>query len=155
MRSRPGYTLVELLIYISIVSIALIVFMNFMTDVSRNAARDRVTKDVSQNARLILDNITRDVRNATNLTGTTATVLKLNSDAVEYSRDVTNNTVTVKNASGTQAITSNTVKVTALTFTLPASSNELSVLVTVQSSNITIPAATLTTTIIPRQTLYQ
>lgn len=148
MKSRPGYTLIELLIYISIVSIALIVFMNFMTDVSRNAARFRVAKDVSQNARIVMDSITRDVRNASSVTVPNSNTLSLQvgGNPVQYA--LSGNAV-MYNAT---PLTSSNLS-SALTFAVQ--NNEVSVHLVVSSTNSGTPSTTtLDTVVIPRQQLY-
>ena len=65
---RPGFTIAEMLIYISIVSIALVVFMNFLIDINRASERSRVAKEVDQNGRTVINRIVQDVRTANSIT---------------------------------------------------------------------------------------
>jgi len=63
-KNNKGFTLIELLIYMSISTIIVAVLTSFIVDVSRNAAKTKITKEVQQNARILLSRMTQEIRNA-------------------------------------------------------------------------------------------
>lgn len=150
---RPGYTIAELLIYISIVSIVFVVFTQFMTDATRVTQRTRVAKEVNQNARQVMARIVHDVRGANDV-AVTGTALQLNGGTIQY--DTNGTAVLYTDATGTHPITTPTVNVTGLTF-VPHPQG-VTVTLTVQG-RIGIPGAAeqqlqLTDTIAAHRLLY-
>lgn len=61
---QKGFTMIELLIYMSIVTIALVVMTGFMADVTKSAAREKTTQGIQQNASLVIARLTQDIRAA-------------------------------------------------------------------------------------------
>lgn len=169
MKSLPdnteGFTLIELIIYISIVTVALLVFTNFMADVTHNASKAKVTKEVQQNARLIMTKITQEIRagssiNEAELVNGTLIITK-GSSTITFDRDGDNITYD-DSADGlpVQILTNEYVKVTDLTF---AKSGEdgISVHLTIQQKRNDTAAAgherdriSLSSTVVPRSALY-
>lgn len=62
--NQSGMTMIELMIYMSMVTIALVVMTSFIVDVSTNAAKTKTVKEVQQNARMIVSRISQDIRTA-------------------------------------------------------------------------------------------
>lgn len=125
-KNQKGFSLIELIIYMSIVAIATVVFTNFLVDVTRNAAKSRVTKDVQQNARLAMQWMTREIRRASSIMPSGST-LTLNSGTF------TVNASNQLDYSGTP-ITSADVRVTTLTFT-PIGTSGVGIVLTVEQGN--------------------
>lgn len=59
-----GFSLIELIVYITIVSILAFVFVSFTIDLVGNSQRSRVKQDVQQNARHALDRMLQEIRSA-------------------------------------------------------------------------------------------
>lgn len=152
-KSGAGFTLTEMLVYIGIVGIVLVVFMNFMIDVSHATSRSRVAKEVSQNGRTVIDRIVQDVRTATSITVVSANSLRVTGTSVnEYT--LSSGRITV-NGSGHE-LTSPSVNVTGLSFT--AAGNGVTINLVLEGRAGT-PAdqqkhLTLTSTVEPHKLLY-
>ncbi|MFA6588211.1 MAG: hypothetical protein WCT08_04020 [Patescibacteria group bacterium] len=67
MKSGAGFTLIELVIYLSITMVSIFVFTNFVAEVIKNSARADAKIEIQQNARLISSLLTREVRNASSI----------------------------------------------------------------------------------------
>lgn len=163
-QSNPeGFTLIELMVYLSISTIAILVFTNFMADVTQNAAKSKVTKEVQQNARLILTKITQEIRTSQ---GIDMGQSVLNSDDGKLviiraggstTFDLVSGDVTIDTGAGSEVLTSNHVKVTELHFT--ETQNAISVDITVEQKRDTDrtherDSITLSSTVVPRSTIY-
>lgn len=59
-----GFTLIETVIYIAIISVFLVSVIQFSTNVIRTGEKARVMNEVQQNARFALERITREIRSA-------------------------------------------------------------------------------------------
>ncbi len=170
--SRPsqGFTLVELLIYISITSIALLTLTGFMVDISKSAIRARVAKEVQQNARLVLSRVTEVVRTANTIDAVnsvfdpsppgscTATSGKL---VVQYSTppsaatfDWLADAVRYNDGTGPIALTNNAVKVTQWCFHQVGGAINVEIEVTPAAGTFTAQRQHFTTTVVPRPSLY-
>lgn len=160
---RRGFTIIELLIYMGLTTAAVLMFMNFMIDVSRVSARSRVAKEVDQQARYVMGRITQDIRGATavSLSGSTLTLTKPNGagyDTVAYSLSGTEAQYKL-NATAPTSLTAASVRVTALTFTPPTPPSLLwKINMTVESPANVPPSAqkklTLENSIQPHKSLY-
>ncbi len=160
-KNESGFTLIELLIYMSLVSVTLLVLMNFVTDVTKSAAKTKITREIQQNARLVLSRITQDVRTAqtiptfsngntaitfTNSAGQTELIC-LEAGEVRY-------IVGGGTCATAQSLTTNKVNVTQLDFS--NSANAVTINLTVGKNNQldTINPLTLSSTVVPRRQLY-
>lgn len=152
---RPGFTLMELLVYISIVSIALVVFINYMVSVTQVAGRSKVASAIDQNARYAISRMTQDIRGAANAVVAGA-VLQLSNDTTEYT--TSGLAVTINHGGAPIAITDDTVKVSSLIFTQPAAGAPVTITLTITGRDGTPPSAqktlTLASTVEPHQLLY-
>jgi type II secretory pathway pseudopilin PulG len=150
---RPkGFTLVELLVYIGVSTIALLVFVTFMVDVSRSAARARTAQELHQNAQFVLDRLNREVRSATNIDPSSdagSLVLSTVGGPETFTLDV-NNAVTLNG----EPLTSNNVKVTALQFSYAAPTVTVQLHAEENTSAASPQAIDLQTTLVPRQAVY-
>ena len=68
LKQNKGFILLEKLLYITFVSIALIVLTMFLVDVVRNSTTAINAKEVQQNNRLILSRITQEIKTAKQIT---------------------------------------------------------------------------------------
>lgn len=66
-KTVSGFTMIELLIYVTFISIMATVFVNFALDIAGSAQKARVRQEVQQNARLAMDRMLQEVRAAEGL----------------------------------------------------------------------------------------
>lgn len=78
--SDQGFTLVELLVTISIFAILSAAIMTTVLSISRSTEVAKVTTDINQEARLALDRMSRELRQASELRAATATSLDFGVD---------------------------------------------------------------------------
>lgn len=87
MRKYSGTTLIELLLYIGIVSIFLLALSSAWWMLSSAKNKNQVIEDVNQQSQAIIHLLNKEVRGATSLTspvnGTTASALSLDSGATQ------------------------------------------------------------------------
>lgn len=154
-----GFTLIELLIYMGISTIIVVVLTSFMVDVLKNATKTKITKEVQQNARILLTRITQEIRNAKAITIQTPqrinlidpldniiTICLANDNAVHYLKGVGDCTNT-----DTNILSSAQVTVTQLNFSKIANSNTIIVGLKVEEKNT---ETTLSSAFVPRITVY-
>ncbi|MDO8560264.1 MAG: type II secretion system protein [bacterium] len=142
-RSPGGYTLVELLVYVGIATIAIVVFTSFMVDVSKQAAYARIRQEVHHTGRVLLTRMISDIRNAQSVTITSPKELHLVTPSGSAIRYVWNDDPAILQAefddgsgSGTVPLTSSAVRVTLLDFQYrSADTNEISVHLRVAQGN--------------------
>ena len=166
MPTRPsGFTIIELMVYISIVTVAITVFSAFMLDVTKNASRSKTIKEVQQNAQFIMNRITNDIRHAQAVTipalgasGADLTLTMSPTLTATYHFDNAASTVTYQQNSGTaMAISNNQVRVTNLSFSNTGSA--ITVTLAMAQGLATAPVAgqyntTLTSTAVVHSSLY-
>lgn len=127
LRRARGFTLIELVVYISIVSGVLLIAVVLSIDLLRGRAKSTALEVVNQNGRLVLERITTVVRNA-NLVNAVDSVfgtspgrlsLQMPDGAVNPTVfDVSGATLRVAEGTGTPVpLTSPDVEVTSLIFT--------------------------------------
>lgn len=155
---QRGFTLMELIIYLGIASIALLVFYGFAADVMRSAVRAKAASDVQENARVVMSRITGDVRNATAVPSAAGGQLSvtiggaqrcyfLDSGKVKYDDDC------ISHASP-EDLTDDSVSITALSFDASLAP-QIGIGITVEPHIATsADPVTLSTTIVPRSSLY-
>ena len=163
IKNQEGFSLVELLVYISITTVTLLILTSFVIDVTKNAARTKITKEVQQNARLLISKITQEVRTATNIDGTNSvfdsdhgklTLIKNTGPVSFYWQD---NEVYYDKDLNVDALSNNKVRVTKLNF--QRNNNAITVNLTVEQKNINARIEgtdkfELSSTIVPRPMLY-
>lgn len=154
--NRPGFTLVEILIYVSIITATLLVFTNFVFDVTRNIAASKEKQELHQNARLVIERISQDIRSASQITAINAHGLSLIDGAgqsISYQQNAT--TIIWSNGVTNASLTSGTVEVTNLSFvdTSPTISIQLTVKPRTRPHSAGI-SESLSTSLTPRSSLY-
>lgn len=156
--SRPrGFSLIEFMIYIAVISVAMAVFTRFTIDVSRQAAEAKSKRAVQQNAQVLLTRLTQEIRASQSFTinapdsitvqnSTGTATISLNGSEVDY------------NKGSAVALSDNQVNVTQLNFQSLASPAGVTVTLTVASrypaATGGIYAVTVNFTVVPRQPLY-
>jgi type II secretory pathway pseudopilin PulG len=158
---RPGFTLMELLVYVGMVSIALVIFMNFMIGIFANSSRADASQQVVESGRLIIAKMTEAIHSATSV----------DPDASDFTNDpgrIVLTTVTPTSTSTTtydvndsrfrenaDPITSTSVQITS--FKPEQFGNTLKITLTI-ASNAAEPnqpkPLTFVTTLTPRQDIY-
>ena len=77
-KNQAGLTLIEIIIYITIVSMILTVAIFFAWDVIGGQTKTYVITEINQNTRFIIETISRDMRQATSINSVSATTLSIN-----------------------------------------------------------------------------
>jgi Tfp pilus assembly protein PilV len=156
--NQDGFTLMELLIYLGIVTVAIVVFSGFMANVTTYAARARVKQEVQQSARFILERITHDVRTADSVT-VVAGALQLTNAGMNSCIQRDGASVVLDDCGGgsPSSLSSGNVRVTDLTF-VPAGDG-VSVDLNVEQADAAAQPALqgsigLSSNIVPRRQLY-
>ena len=92
LKPQQGFTLIELIIYIGIVSIILVSISYLIIDLISGQSSNTARQEVNQNVRFISSTISRDIRAAQAITSITADtlVLAMSGDDVTYNFDVGN-----------------------------------------------------------------
>ena len=147
--------------YISVSTIALIVFVTFMVDVSRSAARARIAQELHQNAQFVMDRLGQEVRSSK--------VIITTEPPSKFNADVGSLALTTSSGTHTFALSSNVVTLDAAPLTSPSvlvtmlkftnASPAVTVQLHVEENNLSIPEASrqsidLQTTLVPRQAVY-
>lgn len=118
--NKKGFTLIEFLIYGAIVSF----FITSVTMISVEILQGRIQvtamESVGSNSRFLLQKMTYDIRNATSAEIVDQNlVLETDDGPIEYFLDSEDNRVKYEQDSTVGVLTSGTVEVTDLTFTIP------------------------------------
>lgn len=129
MKNTPGFTLIELIIYIALIAIFIGGAVSFSWDIIYGGAKSDVEREVNQNLRLVSKRISYEIRNASAINSLAT------SDLCLVSADATRNPTRIYVSSGRmhiawgggsanctgmtndQPLTSNQVSVSGLTFT--------------------------------------
>ena len=106
-KDKKGFTLLEAIIYIAIVSAILTVAIFFAWEIIGNQTKSIVITEVNQNSRYILERVARDTRQAVAINSLDSDELVLEilgGDTLTYSFDVVNNQLTRQLNSETASI---------------------------------------------------
>lgn len=125
LKLKKGFSLVETLLYIAIVSTIIIALTSFLSVNQNTASRNQTVNEVEQQGAQVMQLITQTIRNATSVTtpivGTPSSTLTLVvADGTKSPTifDLASGAIRIKEGTGTAFnITSNKVTVTALSFT--------------------------------------
>lgn len=158
-----GFTLAELIVYLSIVTIAILVFASFMVNVTKYASHSKVQREVQQNARLVLSRITQEIRTAASIDAANSvfnsddgklTVQGPSGALVSFYRQASSDEVYYDNGSGAVPLSSDAIRVSELRFAQVSSG--VSVDLKVEQGNASAPpnAIELSSTVVPRTSLY-
>lgn len=141
-----GFTLIEFLIYFSILAILMVIMSGILFQVLSNRTRLGTLDEINQNARTIIEQLTTRIHNAQGITtptqGTTTSNLSLTyTDSVKNPTviDLSSGLIRVQEGSSlTVPLNSNEVTVSNLSFTnisYPNAPGGIRIVFTLQSSN--------------------
>ncbi len=117
-----GFTLIETIIYISIISVFLVSVIQFSTNAIRSGEKARVIHEVQQNARFGLERVAREIRASDGVNTGASTfdshpgVLSLSTTSGTTVFDVSSGVLRINEGSGAVNVTTNTVTITNLVF---------------------------------------
>ncbi len=161
---QDGFTMIELIVYLGIASVALLVFFGFAANVLQSAARAKSASDAQGNARVVMSRITHDIRTA-DTAAVLGTALNLTtvaggvSTTTCYDRDA--GIVKYGTCTGvgcpcavSESLSDGTVNVTALSFD-DLTAPQIDVSAMIEPRNGTADAVTASTTVVRRSALYQ
>lgn len=153
--NQKGYTLIELLVYLGIVTISVMVFTVFVVNVTKNSARAEMKQELQENARVVINRLTQNIRQAQSV-GLAGGILTLNQGAsvVTFQLDPVKNTVVYTDSTGPHDLTSDKVKVNAMTFTNTPGSGLVKIELTFVQSNDPSQSFSLKTAALARQSIY-
>jgi Tfp pilus assembly protein PilE len=117
--AHKGFTIVEVMIYVALVSSAMVVLARFTTDVVQNSVRSQVIKEVELNAQLTLNRISSEIRYAqaiTNVSATELTLVDVNNNQLILRYDALNNRVERVIGGNAESLTAPGIRVTGLNF---------------------------------------
>ncbi|KKQ98559.1 MAG: hypothetical protein UT24_C0009G0059 [Candidatus Woesebacteria bacterium GW2011_GWB1_39_12] len=117
-----GFTLVELILYIAIVTMFMTGVIYFTSDIVYGRVRSQVHQEVNQNMRLAVKIIMYEIRNASGVNSVSASSISLAStdagrNPTVIDRDVSSGRLRIGYGGNQYFLTSNKVTVTALNFT--------------------------------------
>ena len=152
--SQSGFSLVEAMIYVTLVVGITVVFTGFTADIIRGSSKVISIKEVDQGSRLLMAQIGQSIKTATQVNSVTSSILSLNNPALVYSFDSVNKRVTQNGV----VISSSSVRITNLVFSQP-SANVITVQLSVDQKNPNLPKnqqyhLDLSQSFVPRILLY-
>lgn len=107
-----GFSLIEVVIYIAIISAILTVAIFFTWDVISNQTKSIVIVEVNQNSRYILEKVARDIRQANRLNSVSSNTLSIDligGDTIIYVFDDLNQTIGRQLNVGSQVVLNSSV----------------------------------------------
>lgn len=111
MKDNKGMTLVELVVSIAIISVILLAIYSFLNTGVKGFARETTTANNQAQVRRISNNIGREIRRANSIAveddSKKLIITDPDGNIIEYTRDVTDNTIKAKHINGASSYTSN------------------------------------------------
>lgn len=120
IKLQRGMTMIEMLIYISLVSLMTIIFTNFTIDIIKSSSKALAMKEVNQNVRFIMSRITQELKTATDLESvTTQNIIVKNyeGESVSFKFDSVDHEIIYNDGVDDHLISNGVVKVNNLIFT--------------------------------------
>lgn len=114
-----GFSLIEAIIYIALVSSITVVFTSFTVDVISSSVKSLAIKEVNQSARLVVSRISQEIKAARQITSVATnqlTLINYDGDTIEFNYDSLNNLVNIDTGSGDVQMSNSSIRVTDLTF---------------------------------------
>ncbi len=160
-KNESGFSLIELLVYISLIGIITIIFTNFTATIVRKSIKASTINEVNQSARFLLSRISQEIKIADNINIASAEEIVLTNaenNSITISFDSINSLI---NYNGSP-ISNETIRVTSLVFTeipleYPASAVKIQLSVEQKNpflKNNLSHKLDLSTVIVPRSKLY-
>jgi len=130
---RPGFSIIELMVYVVIVAVAMTVFANFAIAVTQNASQLKNKHAVEQNAELLLARISEEIRYSQNVVSASGSTLTLTNSSGSQVTITLNGTEVDYNG---VALSNSYVSVRTLTFSsITGMSGGVAITLTVQPKN--------------------
>lgn len=117
MKNKAGFTFIELILYIAIVTIMLSALIPFAWNIIGTGAKSNTEQEVFSQARFISERIKYEIRNATGINSVSATSISLGPVATPTIIDVLSGNLRITQGAVTTALNSPDVVISALTFT--------------------------------------
>jgi len=124
MNTQKGLTLIEILLYITIIGIIAQGFISFTLSVASTSSKTYVIQEVQANTRMVLDVISQKIRAADNIiapdngNSTSTLILDMPDTDLDLTLNVTNGVLEItEGVASSTPITSNRVNVSSLIFT--------------------------------------
>jgi prepilin-type N-terminal cleavage/methylation domain-containing protein len=119
--SEKGFTLIELAIYLGILSILLLILSSFFNSALDTLMQSQATSPTEQDSKFILNRLMYDVTNADSLTtpanpGDQGSTLQLVRGGITYTYTQTGNNLTINDNAGTDVLNSPQVTISDLSF---------------------------------------
>lgn len=119
--SAKGFTLIELILYVAIITIVMSALIPFAWSVIEGSAKSSVEQELSSQARYVSERIKYEIRNAKDINSVSATSISLKETTAAYDPtvvDLSGGKVRVTQGTGLPVnLNSNNTSVTSLAFT--------------------------------------
>ena len=118
-KNERGFTLIEQIIYISLIVVMITIFTGFITDVIRGATKVVDAKEVMQNNQLAIARITQEIKTAKQIVSVEPqklTIVDRNDNTSFFYLDTTEKSIRYDNSIEDLRITNDEVLVTVLNF---------------------------------------
>jgi type II secretory pathway pseudopilin PulG len=127
--SETGFTLIEIVIYLGILSILLLVLANFFNSAMDTLLKSQATSPTEQDSKFILNRLMYDITNADSLTtpanpGDQGLTLALVRNGITYTYTQTGNNLTITDNVGTDVLNSPIATISGLLFKRIGYANE-------------------------------
>ncbi|MCL4338330.1 prepilin-type N-terminal cleavage/methylation domain-containing protein [Patescibacteria group bacterium] len=118
---QRGFTLIEMIIYVSLLSLLLLVLTDIFTSSLDVRLESQSFSSVEQDSRFITTRLTYDLHRAQNISipaniGDQGSIMQITIDGNNYSYDLSNNNLTINSNLGTNQLNSYNTRVSALSF---------------------------------------
>lgn len=118
MTNKHGFTLVEMLIVMGIMSILIIILSQVFGSILTTKLRSEATTAVAQDSRYLLTRLSYDIGRASDITSSSGSTLTLSVDGVAYVYALVGDTLTLSvGGEPPQALSSVGTRITQLSFT--------------------------------------
>lgn len=119
---KSGTTLIELLIYMGLLSIFLVVLTGVFSSIINTQLESKSVSSVEEDGRYILSRMTYDLRRASAISiptsiGATSPTLRVTIEGSNYTYGLTGNALTLTSPQGTNNISSTDTEISDLSFT--------------------------------------
>jgi prepilin-type N-terminal cleavage/methylation domain-containing protein len=119
--SNKGFTLIELAVYLGILSILLLILSSFFNSAMDTLLQTQATAPIEQDSKFILNRLMYDITNADNLTspinlGDQGSTLQVVRNGTTYTYTLTNNNLTINDGAGTDVLNSPQASISGLLF---------------------------------------
>ena len=120
-QSRAGFTLIEIILYMSLLAVFLITLTDIFVSILDVSTQSEATSSVEQDSRSMLSRFNLDIANADSIAtpaslGTTSNNLEMITNGTTYNYSLWGERLIVDNGSETHAINSTETQITSISF---------------------------------------